>query len=424
MESVLIKNARFIISPERVFSGDIFIENGKIAGFERGEADVVIDASNMAVLPGLINAHTHLAMNFLRGIAEDKPLQQWLEQDIWPRERKINEKLVYYAAVIGVAEALESGTTSFVDMYFYEEEIAKAAHELGARAWVGYGLIDLFDPEKREEELKRAKELVKKVRSLRSELVTPVISPHAPYTCSPELIIKAHELAERYDLIYHIHVSETKREVEEILKKHGSTPLLYLEKLGVVDSRFLGAHGVWITPREMVVLAKRRGSIVHNPTSNLKLGSGIAPVKKFIEKGVNVALGTDGQASNNDLDMWEEMRLMALLQKLSDVTFPSIEALKSATVNGAKALGFDGGVIKEGAPADLVLLDLEKIHFFPAFTKAQVVNNIIFAASKGDVNYVIVNGDIVVKNGRHVMQDKVQKAKEEVRKLAEKLGVI
>lgn len=425
MSSILIRNAEFIVTPEKVWEKrSIYIEDSRIVEFSKNEADVVIEGDGMVVVPGLINAHTHIPMTFLRGIAEDKPLAKWLEEDIWPRERKINAKLVYNAALLGIAEALRYGTVGFVDMYFYEEEIAKAASEMGIRAWVGYGLIDLGNAEKREEEIKKAVKLIKAVKRLKDPRIRGIVTPHAPYTCSPELLIEAHEIAVENSTIYHIHISETREEVEKVRRKYGKTPLKYLDSLGVVDGYFVGAHGVWLTPGERVILARRGGSVVHCPSSNLKLGSGIAPVKKYIGSGINIALGTDGPASNNDLDMWEEMRLMAFLQKLKDTSFPGIEALKAATANGARALRFDGGIIREGAPADLVLVDLNSLSFQPVLSRQQVANNLVYACSGRDVKYVIVNGELKVKNGRLVDEEKVERAMNETRKLAEKLGIL
>ncbi len=418
MSSVLIKDAKLIITPSHIKKGSIYIEEGKIVEFRSQEADTVIDGSGLAVVPGLINAHTHVAMNFLRGLAEDKPLMKWLEEDIWPAEKKATRELVHNAAVLGIAEALLSGTTSILDMYFYEEEIARAASRMGIRAWVGYGMLDNGDGEKAGAELKKAEKLIKFVRGLNDEKITPVVSPHAPYTCSRDLLIKAGELAEKLDLLYHIHVSETKAEVEESIRKRGKTPLSYLNSLGVVNERFVGAHGVWLTPRETVMLSKKKGSIVHNPTSNLKLGSGIAPVKKYIEAGINVALGTDGQASNNDLNMWDEIKLMALLQKVKDVTFSGMEALRSATISGARALKFTGGRIGEGAPADLVLIDTGAIQFQPVLSAGQTLNNIIYNTSRKDVKYVLVDGQVLVRNGKLAHEEIVR---ESVRKIGDML---
>jgi len=238
VSSILIRNAEFIVTPEKVWERkSIYIEDSRIVEFSKNEADVVIEGDGMVVVPGLINAHTHIPMTFLRGIAEDKPLAKWLEEDIWPRERKINAKLVYNAALLGIAEALRYGTVGFVDMYFYEEEIAKAASEMGIRAWVGYGLIDLGNAEKREEEIKKAVKLIKAVKRLKDPRIRGIVTPHAPYTCSPELLIEAHEIAVENSTIYHIHISETREEVEKVRRKYGKTPLKYLDSLGVVRLR-------------------------------------------------------------------------------------------------------------------------------------------------------------------------------------------
>ena len=400
MGSLLIRGASYVITPETVKKDvDIYIEDGRIVEFKAQEADTVVEARNRVVMPGFVNLHTHISMTFLRGIAEDKELQAWLSEDIWPREAKLNHKIVYYAALIGIAEALRSGTTSFVDMYFFEKEVAKAAEKLGIRAWVGHGMIDLGDEEKREKEIKETIDLIKFVRKMGSDLVNPTIAPHSPYTCSRDLLEVCVDMAVRNGIPLQIHLSETRRELEEVKKKTGKTPLLYLNSIGFSRANVIAAHGVWLTPREIVAASKQEITIAHCPVSNLKLGSGIAPVIKYLERGVKVGLGTDGPASNNNLDMFEEIKTAALLQKLKDVKFSGIEALKMATEYGARALGMKGE-IKEGAEADLIVLNIEKPHFMPVLNRKQVLNNVIYSARGSDVEYTIVNGEVVMRNGK------------------------
>jgi len=416
--SLLIKNASFIVTPFKVVKDkSIYIENGEIVEFETQEADIVIDARGMVALPGLINLHTHIPMTFLRGIAEDKGLEEWLNEEIWPREKKLNEKVVYYSSLLGIAESLRFGTTSFVDMYFFEEKVAEAAEKLGARAWVGEGIFDFFEKEKTEEEIKRAERVLKRVKKMKNELINPTIAPHSVYTCSKELLQVCSEIAREKGIPLHIHISETKEEVEEARKKFGMTPLLYLSSFKFFErNRVIGAHGIWLSARELVLARKFNLTIAHCPISNLKLGSGIAPIGKYLKRGIKVGLGTDGPASNNSLDMFEEMKVAALLQKLSDVRFPTLEVIKMATVYGARALGFKGGVIEENRPADIILVDLKKPHFMPIIKKEQVVNNLVYCAKGEDVAYTIVNGEIVCRGSVENLEKIESKVLEEVKK--------
>ena len=391
---LLIKNASWMITPDKVFkNASIYIEDGRISEFKSRESDRVINAEGYAVLPGMINLHTHIPMNFLRGISENLPLREWLEKEVWPREKKLNGEIVYLAAKLGISEAVSFGTTSFMDMYFHETQVARAAEEAGVRAWLGEGVFDFNDSSLTDDAVSKTE---KNVRSLKKKrLVTPIVTPHAPNTCSGQLLKSLHEISRERHLIYHSHISETRSEKEEVRKKTGRTPLKYLDSLKVVDENFIGAHGVWLSPGETMLMKMRRASIAHCPTSNLKLGSGIAPVEGYLQKGINVGLGTDGQASNNNLDMFREMKQAALVQKLKNPGFRSSDALKMATTYGARALGFPGGRIAADYPADLVLVDINQPHFQPLITREQALNNIIFSASGSDVKYTIVNGQVI-----------------------------
>lgn len=390
---LLIKDADWVVTPHAVRQDtDIFVEDGRITGFERGEADRVINADGCMVMPGIVNTHTHIPMSCFRGLLEDKPLKEWLVEEVWPREKRLNERTVYLAAKLGIMEALQFGTTSFLSTYFHSEGIVRAAEELGVRAWVGESTGDFLG--KGEEGTVR--KIEKHIRSIPDGgLVNPAISSHSVHTCSAELIQGLHGLADDYGLTFAIHVGETREEEAKIVKRKGDTPIRYLDKLGVVDHHFLAAHGIWLNPAEMVVLERRGGSVAHSPTSNLRLGSGIAPVAKYLSYGVNVSLGTDGQGSGSSLDLFREMKLAALLQKLEDPSFESRKALEMATVRGARALGFDGGVIEGGAPADLAIVDTRKPHMQPLVNKKQALNNLVHSASGQDVLYTIVNGRVV-----------------------------
>ena len=407
--SLLIKNASWMVTPDKVFKNvNVYIEGGRIIEFKSQEADTVLNAEGHALLPGMINLHTHIPMNYMRGVAENLPLEEWLKKEVWPREKKIDGELVYLAAKLGITEAVRFGTTSFVDMYFHEGRVAEAAEELGIRAWLGEVAFDFQDKEKTEEAIKNTEQNIRNLRN--KELITPIVSPHGTNTCSARLLRSMHSIAREGRLIFLTHLSETKIEKETVRKITGKTPLKFLESLRVVDENFIGAHGVWLSPGEMSLMGIRHASIAHCPTSNMKLGSGVAPTAKYLKKGINVGLGTDGQPSNNNLDMFREVKQAALLQKLKDVRFPAVEALRMGNSYGARALGFPGGRIDADRPADLVLMDIKQPHFEPLTTREQALNNIVFSASGADVKYTIVNGKIVY-DGKTNHQETADKLK-------------
>lgn len=293
----------------------------------------------------LVNAHTHAAMVGFRGMAEDVPLQKWLNDYIFPAEReRVNPSFVYEQTKIAIKEMQRNGIRVFSDMYFFEEEVAKAAEELKMKAVIGEGILDFPAPSAKtpQEALGIAAKLLERYKD--SEYISVAVAPHSIYTVSADNLLKAKDLAKKYGAIYHIHLAETKLEFEECLKKNETTPVGFLEKLGVLDDKTVLAHCVWLTDEDIDILAKRKVKVAHCPLSNLKLGSGIAPVAKMIDKGIIVAIGTDGAASSNRLDVWEAGKIASLLQKgmLNDPTkIPAKEAVKMMTVNGLKALGIE-----------------------------------------------------------------------------------
>ncbi len=391
---------------------DIYIEGGRIVELSSREADHVINIEGMVAIPGLINLHTHMSMNYLRGFGDDKRLEAWLEEDIWPREKKLTARLAYLTARLGIKEALQFGTTSFLSMYFFGEEVERAANELGVRAWVGEATIDFFDEDRREQEIKKTRKWLGRQRGL----VTRVSAPHSTYTCSTELLRESHRLAEEAGSFMTTHIAETREEVRKVQKLTGKTPFRHLAAIGAAR-RTVMAHGVWLSPVEARRAAREGASVAHCPTSNLKLGSGMAPVRRYIAAGLTVGLGTDGQASNNSLDMLREVKMAALLQKLKNVEFPSLEALKMATSYGARALGFEGGIIGEGRPADIAVIDLRKPHFHPIAHRNQIISHLVYSASGSDVAYTIVNGQVVY-DGKVEMEELP-----EIEGLMEKLGL-
>ena len=390
---------------ELYFKGYIGIEDEKIAlvskdetqakAFVASHRDVkLIDATGKIVMPGLINTHTHVAMALLRGISDDVPLMEWLEQHIWPIEGKMGYQEVYDGARLGILEMLMGGTTTFVDMYPYEEAVAEAAESAGIRAVVSPCPMD-FRMEHFENDWRQVQK-----RFSDSPLVTMWMGPHAIYTLSGEHLQRSISLSKELGVGSHVHLAETQTEQDNCMTQHGMSPTEYFEKEGLFTTRTLAAHCVVMSDHDIEILAKHNVSVAHNPQSNMKLASGIAPVKKMLDAGVNVAIGTDGASSNNDLDMWEEMRTASLLQKVSTMdpcAIAAYTALQMATVNGAKAIGREGelGLIAQGAYADILLVDIEKPHLYP---HTNLVSELVYSTHASDVDTVIISGRIVVEN--------------------------
>lgn len=399
----------------RVFErGSVAIEGDKIVAVGKDvkeKADTVIDARGKVVLPGLINCHTHLSMTLLRGVADDMPLMQWLETRIWPIEKNLRAEDCYVGALLGCLETIKSGTTCFADQYFFMEHVARAVEEAGMRASLSYGIIELGDPKRRESELRAGEKLVKECQGKAEGRISTMFGPHAPYTCSPECLMKVKELAKKYKVGIHTHVSESQDEIKQITEKYGKRPVEHLDAIGFLGPEVLAAHCVWLTEREIKILKERGVKPVHNPVSNMKIGCGVAPVPEMLAAGIPVALGTDGAASNNALDMFNEMKFAALLNKvhkLDPVAVPAPSALEMATINGAIALGLQDkiGSLEAGKKADIVLVDLKKSHLTPLHN---VISHLVYSALGCDVDTTIVDGKILMQ-GRKVLtldEDKV-----------------
>ena len=400
---ILPMNARE--GQELYFKGNIGIEGERIAfvsadheqayDFLAKHADCrQIDATGKIVMPGLINTHTHVAMALLRGISDDVPLMEWLEQHIWPIEGKMGYQEVLDGARLGILEMLMGGTTTFVDMYPYEEAVAEAAESAGIRAVVSPCPMD-FRMEHFENDWRQVRK-----RFSDSRLVSMIMGPHAIYTLSQENLQRSISLSHELGVMNHVHLAETETEDHDAREKYGMSPTEYFEKAGLFSIHTLAAHCVKVDENDIEILARNKVSVAHNPQSNMKLASGIAPVKKMLDAGINVSIGTDGASSNNDLDMWEEMRTASLLQKVATMdpcAIPAYTALQMATVNGAKAIGREGelGEIRTGALADILLIDIEKPHLYP---HTNLVSELVYSTHASDVNTVIVNGRIVVDN--------------------------
>lgn len=404
--NILIKNAKIITMNEQqkeIENGYIGICNDKISFVSDTldnafKADYTINASNMVCMPGFVNTHSHLPMTLIRGYSDGYPLHKWLFEKIFPIEEKLNSDSIYWGSMLSLAEMIMSGTTSFADMYFFVDDIAKAVSKSGLRANLSRGMLDLFieDDFDKNQKVLETKELILNWHN--KGLIKIDVSAHSPYTSSKSFLQKTAELAMQYDLGMHIHISETEKENLDIFENYKKTPTEFLNDLGYFKTRTIAAHCVYLSDNDMEILKKNNVFIAHNPTSNLKLGSGIAPIKKYLDYGINVSIGTDGASSNNNLDMLEEINLASLLilgTNKDPSCICSYDALKMATVNGARAMGYDNcGIIKEGYLADIILFNTDSPKYYPQHNMA---NNICYSGSSSDIDTVIVNGKILME---------------------------
>lgn len=423
---MIIKDCSYVITQnqkrEIIKDTDVLIEGGRIVeiGKNLDKDGNVMDGKNRAVLPGFVNTHTHLAMTLFRGYADDMQLQAWLQDRIWPAEAKLNRDYCYTGTLLGMLEFIKSGTTTFNDMYFFGEAVKEASKNSGIRTVFSQGVLDFPTCEFKSPE--EAFGLFKKLVGHKSELFTPTIGTHAPYTCSRETLLEARDLAKEHDSRIHIHVSETRKEVNDSLKRHKKRPVEYLDDIGFLGPEVLVAHAGWVTKGEVKMLGEAGTGVSHCPISNMKLAVGaVIPLPEMFECGVVVSLGTDGAASNNNLDMLEEMKVAALLQKAhrwDPTILPAQRALDMATIDGARALGMEGeiGSIEAGKKADLILLDLARPHMVPCHN---VVSNVVYSASGRDVVTTIVNGEVLMEEGivktldeREVLYEAQKKAEE------------
>ncbi|MBN2477706.1 amidohydrolase [Candidatus Micrarchaeota archaeon] len=400
--NVLIKNAIIITqNPNRdIIKGNIYIENGLIkeVGDVTYNAETEIDAMGKAVMPGLINTHTHAGMTFFRGYGEGLELHDWLEKKIWPAEAKMNEEDVYWSSKLGIAEMIRSGTTCFADMYVMMDGTARAVKDTGIRASVFSGMFDLIPGHSFDSDVKKTEEFIEKWKGINSRMDVGV-APHSLYTCSEEMLKKAKEISNKNAVKFHIHISETRKEVFDCLKETGKRPFEYADSIGLIDRNSILVHSGWVSKREIDAAGKKEASISVCPASNLKLATGgICPSMEFKEAGANVTIGTDGAASNNSLNMFESMKLAALLQKYRYWKASRISAqdvFDFATVNGAKALGTNAGSIEPEKSADLVFLDLSLPCMRPAH---DIISNIVYSATPEAVSDVIVDGIMLMEN--------------------------
>ncbi|MEM2963474.1 MAG: amidohydrolase [Candidatus Anstonellales archaeon] len=422
--SILIKEASVLSQGSRVQKQDVFIEGNiieEISSSINKTSEFKINANGSLLIPGFINTHTHVAMSLLRGYSDDLALKEWLSEKIWPAEKKMDPKAVYAGSMLSIAEMLRSGTTCFSDMYFHMDSVARAVDKSGIRATLGYGMIDHQEEDKMKKELIEAERFARKWNKKAEGRITASICPHAPNTCSEKLLKEASRISKALGCKLHIHLSETRNELIDILKKTNKRPVQYLESLGFLSGNLIAAHCVWLSKQEILILAKHNVSVALCPVSNMKLaGGGAPPVPEFISSGLTISLGTDGPASNNSLSMFETMKTLVLSQKHARWDAKAVtcnQAFDFATVGGAKALGIDAGEIARGKLADLILVDTKAPNTTPNFNP---ISNIVYSAHPGNVTHTIVNGKLLMEDRKIIAFDE-NKVIEEAQRQSEKL---
>ena len=409
--SCKIKGCSWILTQDesrRILRGcSVYIYDGRIVEVKERipvEAEYTVDGSRRLLMPGLINTHTHLPMTLVRGYADDMELKDWLEGRIWPLEKRLTASHCYAGALLGCLEMIKTGTTTFVDMYWFSEEVAKAAYEAGLRAVVSCGMIDSFNPELRERQMERGKGFIRFVKELKDPRIQAALGPHAPYTCSPELLSASKAIADQEGLLIHIHIAESRGEQAEFERRFGVREVNYLDKIGFLGGNVLAAHCVWLTKMELKLLAEKGVKISHCPVSNAKVAQGgVSPIPEALEYGVTVSLGTDGAASNNCLDLFETIKFAALIHKhhrWDPKVMPAKKLLDLATIKGAEALRMDGevGSIKVGKRADLILIDMRNPSLTPIHSNSTIASHLVYASKGINVDTVIVDGRILMLN--------------------------
>ena len=396
----------FVISGVTMFKPDgtvetanIHVSGNSISTITHGEATgaTIIDGRGKFATPGLVNAHTHASMTLLRSYSDDKALMDWLQQDIWPVEDKMTRRDLYWGAALAAVEMIRGGTTAFADMYgAWMDEVAKVVDESGLRGCLSRGLIGFADSS--GERLANNVELYKNFHGAADGRITVMFGPHAIYTCPPDYLRKVAAEAAKLGAEVHMHMNETQGEIDDCLKAHGKRPFEVVAETGLFDNGTLAAHCVYLSDAEIEIIKRKKIRVAHNPGSNMKLASGIAPVTKLLANGVTVALGTDGASSNNNLDMLEEARLAALLAKvdtLNPLAVPAAQALQMATDFGAQALGLQNvGRLEVGCKADIVLWDMHGVEWQPNYNP---VSLLVYSANSSSADTVIVDGKILMQ---------------------------
>lgn len=412
--SLLLTNASVITCDEKgtlIKDGSVGIKDGIIdyAGSVQDTLaesyDRVIDLKGKAIMPGFVNAHNHAAMTMFRNYADDLKLMDWLFNKIFPLEDKLTEEDAYWASSLAMLEMIKGGTTAFCDMYMFMDRTAEAVSQSGMRAALGRGLQG-ESAEGANYRISEALELYKDFHNSSNGRIRVNLAPHSVYTCSFPYLEKVVRVAREIKADIQIHLSETTDEIRNCIEKYGMSPIKLADKAGLLSERTIAAHCVAVDEEDMEILKEKKVNVVHNPGSNMKLASGIAPIKTMADMGINIALGTDGASSNNNLDMLEEMRTATYLQKVitkDPTALPVDQVLRMATINGAKALGFNSiGEIKKGMAADLIVINTDKPWYYP---KYNVKSAIVYSGNSSDVEFVIIDGNIVMEKGQVLTMD-------------------
>ncbi|MDS0220353.1 amidohydrolase [Haloarcula sp. S1AR25-5A] len=404
MSELLVTGGQVLRPDLSVERADVLIsqDSGDIVAVDEAgalEGDDELDASDGLVIPGLVNAHTHVAMTLLRGLADDKPLDAWLQEDIWPVEAELTAEDIRAGAELGLVEMIRSGTTALSDMYFEVEEIAGAVDQAGMRAVLGFTAVTVGkDDEGARADLQESLDVARQLDGAADGRVRTTFQPHSLTTVGEEYLREFVPKALDDGLSIHLHANETRDEVTPIVDEHGMRPLAYADDVGLLDGDTYVAHGVHVDDSEIDLLAETGTGVAHCPASNMKLASGMAPVQDLLDAGVTVGIGTDGAASNNDLDMFDEMRDAAMLGKLAADDASAVDAgtvVKMATENGASLLGFDSGRIETGANADLAVIDLDAPHLTPAH---DLVSHLAYAVHGSDVRHTVCDGEVLMRD--------------------------
>lgn len=393
---LLCSDNRFMIKKEDLFVNETIIESIGQDGIKDADLYEVIDAENKLIMPGLINSHTHAYMNFMKNSADDVSFDNWLRKRIFPIEAKLNGSDFYWGTMLGIIEMIKTGTTCYLDMHICENECARAVRDSGVRAFIGRCITgaDLY-----VDAYESYKKALEEKENYESGLLKFVLSPHSVYACSPVLLKQISEESKKRNMLKHIHLSESVKEVEDCMSVYGCTPVELLDSIDFLDSNTIAAHCVKLSNSDIDILNKKGVNIVTNPASNAKLGNGVAPVSAMIKSGINLCLATDSAASNNTLNMFREMGFFSLLHKANEESSTALTAnkvLECATINAARALGMDKriGTISEGKNADLLFVDLNSISLFP---NNDIISSLCYSANGSEVDSVMINGKFIMK---------------------------
>lgn len=423
---ILIKGGTLLTLTEHgiINPGDIVVDGSRISYIGNSKKhdskfDKVIDASNFFVMPGFVNTHTHLAMTLMRGVADDIPLQKWLKDAIFPIEAKLKPDDVYFGSMLGLIESIKSGVTTVADFYFHMDSVARAVKEIGARANLGIGLASKFDMD--TVKLKLAEEFINRHNNTEEGRILASFAPHAPYTCTLNFLKAISKRAKKMGVLVHTHLHETEKEITDFKKLHGKTPIQKLYEEGFFEAKVNAAHCVFMEDSDYKILKENNVGVALNPQSNLKLGSGIPDIPEMLKHKLLLGIGTDGAASNNNLSLLEDARLVSLLAKgisRNSELLNAEELLKMATLQGARNIGFDNlGLLKEGFLADIILIDKNSINLMP---NTKPYSLVAYSMYPGDVDTVIINGKVVMQNKKLLTIDEGA-IKKEVTKISKKI---